>query len=659
MTPPYPSTKDLASDASPSPERILKFQSFDKEPETIRETQSLETIRTSYIQKINDTLHHSLVWIVSARISGDSHPSPACEPFGLGFRRGCGPKEDRDQDRAYYPPIALWYVIRNCNSALPEEFINYLHHEVDLSKYQSRRPLQTIDGEQNPPKLALLVWYSIGCLNRIYKHLTETMGSPPPWGTASFLEIGRSESACQTKAEKSMTSGRKTQINPYATGDEEVERLALLGPELGFTSNEPRRKDGSSCVSRARRKILDRKATKILNPGRSLSEEQSSAQIPTSAPWELSCVNHHSRLRVMWNDGERDNDDLEPFRVDCRRFLTSSFSYVGSWDMSAAQIASKWWEMDTSCIVTSTSLDIRTKLLLQNEAGMNLTQGGSPKPDQTTNETQSSSATKSKDAPRTTNTTNLPDESELKRDNYQDVLLDLIRKQLDNQEAILLAATRDNNMGIDFEWTLCQPPTTLHPEGWVTSLDDTPEQFRSAQTKTVRLRNDIVQYLTSRKASEQLANGAGTVSPGKDVLESPDWTIENISNQFQSDELSYLSVFDFCQEQTAQDRTAKYSEPLTVGRAATQFFQANQWMEANMELHFVNEDDQDDFYGYSAEDLALVLWLAFFDGYFCGKKGETPREAYSPFTFRKTFHQLAARDLCFANCIFSRSPTTS
>lgn len=615
ITPPQSSEKDIASDLPSNTEEISKFQHFDKEPETIIESHSLEAIRTSYIGKIHNTLHHSLVWIVSARISGDSHPSPACEPFGLGFRGGCGPKEDQDQDRAYYPAIILWYVIRNCKSALPDEFYDYIHHEIDLSKYQSRRPLQTIDGEPNPPKLALLVWYSIGCLNRIYEYLTETTGSPPTWGTAAFLEIGRTESVCQTKAEKSMTSTRKTQTNSYSSGDEEVERLALLGPELGFTVNEPRRKDGSTCLSRARRKILDRKGTKILNPGKPLSAEQTSAQISTSAPWELSCVNHHSRLRVMWNDGERDNEDLEPFRVDCRRFLTSSFTYIGSWDMSAAQIATKWWELDTSCIVASTSLDIRTKLLLQNESIINQSQ--SPKSDPTTDETQSSLPTKSKDGSRNAITTNVQDESEVKKESYQDILIELIRKQLDNQEAILLAATKENNLGIDFEWTLCQPPNVLHPEGWVASLDDTPEQFRSAQTKTIRLRTEIVQYLTSRKAAELLDKGNTAGPTGKDFLESPDWTIENISDQFQPDELSYLSVYDFCQW-----NNARFSVPVAFGRAATQFLRASEWPETSMALQFVDEDDQDGFYGYSGEFLALVLWIAFFDGEFCGKRGK-------------------------------------
>jgi hypothetical protein len=96
-----------------------------------------------------------------------------------------------------------------------------------------------------------------------------------------------------------MAKARKTLVNCYSDKDESVDRLAFLGIELGLVETEDDKRP-SSCSAQARKRILERPYTKIINPGKVPLGQDSTSRLSTCSPWELTCVNHHSRL-ALWN----------------------------------------------------------------------------------------------------------------------------------------------------------------------------------------------------------------------------------------------------------------------------------------------------------------------------------------------------------------------
>ena len=102
-----------------------------------------------------------------------------------------------------------------------------------------------------------------------------------------------------------------------------------------------------------------------------------------------------------------------------------------------------------------------------------------------------------------------------------------------------------------FDWLTCKPPLRYHPVCafeslhtlikallittlktlWVQSLDDTPEMYKSKQTRQIRLRNGILNYLEEKKESST----------------APDWTLHNIEQQISPEDVEFLSAFDFFQ----------------------------------------------------------------------------------------------------------------
>ena len=108
----------------------------------------------------------------------------------------------------------------------------------------------------------------------------------------------------------------------------------------------------------------------------------------------------------------------------------------------------------------------------------------------------------------------------------------------------------ENEAVLDFDWTRCEPNSPLHPETLVQSLDDTPERFQSTQTKNIQLRNELRGYLLRGsdrhpEAFHDALQGVNTDSSNTEqVLAPPEWSIDNISAQFQPEEMAYITVYD-------------------------------------------------------------------------------------------------------------------
>lgn len=103
-----------------------------------------------------------------------------------------------------------------------------------------------------------------------------------------------------------------------------------------------------------------------------------------------------------------------------------------------------------------------------------------------------------------------------------------------------------------FDWMSCKPIQLYHLKAWVRSLDDTPEVFKSKQTKSVVLRREIIRYLTN-------LHGQSSNSP-------PEWTLKTIFEDIPPEDLQFLSVFDLSLEKdfTFTSERMSYEEPRTL-----------------------------------------------------------------------------------------------
>lgn len=365
------------------------------------------------------------------------------------------------------------YVIHNLGKSLPISFFIMLHQNLSRlsDQYRGKEDLSKAD---QSPKLNLLLWYFYGSLTKIGETLILKLSSAGvefDRATAATLAIdlrdnARKQRSWRKKAEKGMAATRKTQLDPYSDKDEANDRLALLGIELGLISV---REDQlpTSCASQSRRRILERQNTTVINPGQIPSDQEISGRINTTAPWELSCTNHHSRLALS-NDPDREDEDSTPFRNNCLRFLTSSYVYIPSWDRSNTNAAALWWDLDASCVVCSTILDMRTK--------KNALDAARPEDEAPINTGDRKTDARRGSVAPPPHIVELEDDDEdlrqkpdtrAKKDTFDETLLDLLKRQLDQQSKIIDTLKKEPDPTAEFDWTRCKPPLLLHPDTWV------------------------------------------------------------------------------------------------------------------------------------------------------------------------------------------------
>jgi hypothetical protein len=155
---------------------------------------------------------------------------------------------------------------------------------------------------------------------------------------------------------------QKLQVDPsqvYLAVDEEIHRLALLCQELELTTSESKEAGldfATLCITTTCEKAMSRKHTTRFNhgPGKDTDEENQLASV--SAPWELSCLNHHALLSALLKRSKDVERQIAP-KEDCFEFLQSDFAFARSWDRSRANMIGEWWGMEVSSVICATLLE--------------------------------------------------------------------------------------------------------------------------------------------------------------------------------------------------------------------------------------------------------------------------------------------------------------
>jgi hypothetical protein len=252
--------------------------------------------------------------------------------------------------------MTVWFAMKHLPGVLDAGMKGHLS-----DKYASTANLvmkkSSKEGSKDLAK-ALLGWYHGICLLQIQTK----------FNTSSAEESSKDSAKDPLKdltkdLIKRLRSRLSARLDPssYSARDELADRLSLLADELIFASStsSDHAELARSCVRQASNSISKRKETKIINPGIAQSKPH---QIDDSAPWELACLNHHSRLNLEAHSPESvDQEDIKAVKQSCLRFLSSDYSFLPSWDRSRKNMLKEWWDHQVSSIVCCTLIMLREK----------------------------------------------------------------------------------------------------------------------------------------------------------------------------------------------------------------------------------------------------------------------------------------------------------
>ena len=133
--------------------------------------------------------------------------------------------------------------------------------------------------------------------------------------------------------------------DPYTDEDEQIDRLASMRHEL-LTQNMSIRP--STVYSSVLEKMSGRTDTSVINPGYTDSKTASS----TNTPGELSCLNHHTSLKIAVDAS--DSTAIKNNKEACFEFLSADSMFLPTWDRSKQDMLKRWWNIDASCIICTT-----------------------------------------------------------------------------------------------------------------------------------------------------------------------------------------------------------------------------------------------------------------------------------------------------------------
>ncbi len=511
---------------------------------------SLDEIRAAYLVTLQSHIRSILVWILNASYEPGKLLLPlnrfenlnteSSESFRQRLER-CEEQRatkvvDLSYNQVYFATISIWYVLKFCPEAATDQFKNEYIKEA-LNKLKNLGDMQDSWGDRDStPKNDVLQWFHLSCLLLIYQ---QSFGQDKHGKDVDGYQItglNRQDlHKAQQRCQKFITRLQKNQSEHYSMEHEELDRLVLLGEELGLQSLPA--SSGSSNVASARAKqtrtrIYERKRTTRFNPGPKAYYTGKISEMASNAPWELGCLNHHSQLRIAAGWDHSNQYSIHSGRDRCFEFLLSDYTFMTSWDRADNDMVGKWWDLEPGSIISATIIDLKTEgyspsiieITARALADHYLGKLESAKEDLIEDLSRSKTAEsfispieRQDDQDTASRWDPAPAES------FQDLILQL--KQVISQ----------NDPGTAFpskvfDWMTYKPDKLYHPPWWIQSLDDTPENYKWKQTKDVPLRREILRYLTNSDTNQRIS--------------APEWTIGNIEREILPMDVQFMSLFD-------------------------------------------------------------------------------------------------------------------
>lgn len=334
------------------------------EPDLLDKIYSLDEMRTSYLAKLRRHIRAVLIWLIETDLRPqqlllplkierspeevESHVSSARIQHCREQRESVN--VDRSYNQACFASLAVWYAMKYCPQAITEDLKSKILLPQLKKAYDSVEKRRSRGQEDPTPKNDVLQWFHLCCLLLI---LRQPVGQDKDGYAASGLKFP-DMSKTQLKFQKYVTRLKTKQNEPYSLEHEEMDRLVLLGEELGLQALESPY-TSSLALARAkqtRKRIADRERTTRFNPG---PKTLKSARITSTGPWELSFLNHHSFLRIT------EEMNIRPSRDRCFDFVLSDYTFMTSWDRADSNMIGTWWDIEPLSVFSATLLDLKSE----------------------------------------------------------------------------------------------------------------------------------------------------------------------------------------------------------------------------------------------------------------------------------------------------------
>ena len=322
-------------------------------------------MRVAYLDKLRRFICSALVWLINTDMKPgrlllalrSSDPPPDLESQPSERLQQCekgriGMVIDQSYNQACYATLAVWFVMKHCPEAITGDFVvEILLPKLDKA-YESVQKRASRDKEPTP-KNDVLQWLHLCCLFLIgnEKVGTNEKGEDIDGFMASGLDQ-QEILKTQQRFEKYVARLKTSQIEAYSMEHEELDRVILVGEELGldaiptpFTFSL-----ASSRVLQTRKQIAERKRTTVFIPG---PKAWKGARVTSNGPWELVCTNHQSFLRVA------DDSNVKVARDRLFEFMMSDYSFMASWDRAESNMIGKWWDLEPTSAICATLLDLK------------------------------------------------------------------------------------------------------------------------------------------------------------------------------------------------------------------------------------------------------------------------------------------------------------
>lgn len=345
----------------------LSSRKFEKE--LLEPSSSLIAIRDSFLEKIRNRILKVLIWVLKANNETGILLLPIANGYNrhhehLKRSRPCWSlrssiRRDNSYNQAYFQSLAVWYVMLHCPDAITPTFMSSILLP-ELERLNNKDERDKYSGDRvSTPKNDILQWFRYHCLRLIFQYnfYTSEDGKAVDGYAASGLD--REEmSNLQAQCEKFVLRLRESRSEPESTDNEEIDRLYLLGEELGFDKpqNPPSSDLAPARAKETRQRLAARKRTSQFNPGPGASVLY---RTTSNAPWELSCLSHHSVLRINVEPG--DSSDLAARRDNCFEFLLSDHTFMTTWDRADGSMIGKWWDLEPASVICATLIDLKSE----------------------------------------------------------------------------------------------------------------------------------------------------------------------------------------------------------------------------------------------------------------------------------------------------------
>lgn len=332
--------------------RFLTTQTFKQSLLEQDEIMYLRKMRSSYLSRIQMHIQLALAWMTKAEVKPHKillPITPESASTGAMMNAHSGRERavaiDRSYNQACFTRISIWYVHKYCKEVFTPEFQSFIlsHGLRNNNLPNPEEGSESRVDKESTPKNDVLLWFDMSCLLSLWQEFHPEMDSPE---LQSIL-------SSQERREKIAKRLRKKQSEPYSMEDEEVDRLFLLGEELGLQNPS----GTSAILAKARveqthSRISNRKRTETFNCGPRLGNIRSPRLI-SNAPWELALLNHHSLLQTSLAT----EVNVTQSRDACFEFFLSDYTFMVSWDRADKSMIGKWWDIEPGAVICSTLLD--------------------------------------------------------------------------------------------------------------------------------------------------------------------------------------------------------------------------------------------------------------------------------------------------------------